>query len=63
MELNDINRSYKIAANDDSYINYVDNKLLFEGKANRVFYDSIMKRIKLAYKGRINGDNLYTERS
>jgi hypothetical protein len=61
MELNNINRSYKMAINDDSYINYVDNKLLFEGKANRVFYDSIMKRIKLAYKGRINGDNLYTE--
>ena len=57
ININDINRSFKLSRCDDSYINYCENKLLKEGKANLVFLDVVMKRIKLAYKGRVTNDD------
>lgn len=52
----DIEESYCRAIQDDSYKDFKDNMKLFEGKASIVFLDSVMKRIKLAYKGLCTGD-------
>lgn len=48
--------SYKRAICDDSYIEFNNNKLLFEDKANILFLDTVIKRLQLAYKGRFTGD-------
>lgn len=48
--------SFKRSQYDDSFIEYQNNKLLFEDKANILFLDTVIKRLQLAYKGRFTGD-------
>ena len=48
--------SFKRSQCDDSFIEYQNNKLLFEDKANMLFLDTVIKRLQLAYKGRFTGN-------
>ena len=56
METIEIQESFKNAMCDQDYLNFFTNKLLFEGKSNIVFQDEMLRRIKVAYYGRMCND-------
>lgn len=56
----EIQESYCRAMCDEDYNNFFSNEMLYEGKSNLLFQDNIKNRIKVAYYGRMCGDNLIT---
>lgn len=59
--MEEIFRAYQKHIKTDEYLNYERNKKLFKGQSIDVFYNDVLKRVKLEYMGVINTGNRYAE--
>ncbi|MCF0162963.1 MAG: hypothetical protein HUJ88_10370 [Fusobacterium necrophorum] len=59
--MQEIFEAYRKHRNSEIYMNYSRNQKLFAGKSSEVFYQDVLKRVKLEYMGVLNDKNQYAE--
>lgn len=59
--MENIFKEYQKHIKSDEFLNYERNKKLFKGQSIDVFYNDVLKRVKLEYMGVISAGNKYVE--